>query len=438
LPYPPTFWIRSVAGADYTFDKRASEVGPHRLVAWITMRGSTTTWLAEQMKPAPTVFISYSHDDDKHKSWVRKLAEKLVSDGVDTVIDQWDLSLGADLAHFMEQGLTNAQRILVICTNNYNKKANAGTGGVGYEKTILTAELLRNQATNKFIPVVRGSEKNEVPICLGSRLYIDFSDDAVFESRYQDLLRELHAVPTATKPALGKNPFAVAVNEVPSINGQISTAFFAERFSKAFPGLRGQEKFTKPEQAVQRLNILLRSPIVFKEDEPIWWWRDGERSIDEYHQIDETSVVLAGKELDIEEMVAVNAGAYHQEFVYIKTKACEPTGLYGTKYIANLTKVNGYASEGYGLYRGNKIKYEELEDGAAVIDGVPVELNGEGQFRERFVTPYNLIIAPAGSPIGSNSFDSERRGLLNDILHGKASLDDFKEAVLRLPKLPHR
>ena len=50
----------------------------------------------------PRVFISYSHDSQAHKDWVRHLAEKLQRNGVDTILDQWDLRLGGDLAFFAD------------------------------------------------------------------------------------------------------------------------------------------------------------------------------------------------------------------------------------------------------------------------------------------------------------------------------------------------
>jgi len=38
--------------------------------------------------------ISYSHDSQAHKDWVRALAERLTKDGIKVVLDQWHLSLG--------------------------------------------------------------------------------------------------------------------------------------------------------------------------------------------------------------------------------------------------------------------------------------------------------------------------------------------------------
>lgn len=67
----------------------------------------------------PKVFFSYSHDSGRHKDWVLTLATRLLANGVNVVLDQWDLRLGGDLPLFMESGLTEADRVLSICTNQY-------------------------------------------------------------------------------------------------------------------------------------------------------------------------------------------------------------------------------------------------------------------------------------------------------------------------------
>ena len=54
----------------------------------------------------PTVFISYSHDNDEHRAWVLKLATDLRYHGVNAILDQWDLRIGTDLRFFMENGLS--------------------------------------------------------------------------------------------------------------------------------------------------------------------------------------------------------------------------------------------------------------------------------------------------------------------------------------------
>ena len=56
-------------------------------------------------KILPKVFISYSHDNPNHKQWVASLAIKLRENGVDAVLDQWDLYPGEDVPVFMEKNL---------------------------------------------------------------------------------------------------------------------------------------------------------------------------------------------------------------------------------------------------------------------------------------------------------------------------------------------
>jgi hypothetical protein len=127
--------------------------------------------------------------------------------GVDAVIDQWDLSPGEDIPTFMEQGLKAADRVVTICSERYVKRANIGQGGVGYEKMIVTAELIENLGTKKFVPIVRNAGTPPVPTFLGYRLYIDFEDDAKYPTSLETLIRELLDVPDPGKPPVGSNPF---------------------------------------------------------------------------------------------------------------------------------------------------------------------------------------------------------------------------------------
>ena len=384
----------------------------------------------------PTVFISYSHDSDGHREWVYQLACRLVENGVEVVLDQWDIQLGSNIIKFMEKGLTNSDRVLVVCTEKYNKKSNEGLGGVGYEKNILTAELFSSQDTNKFIPCIRGvSSSFKTPVCLGGRAYIDFTDDATFDFNLNQLLHELFGIPLKPKPALGKSPFAPADDgALPSIRGESSTVFFSNRFSDAFPGVRGVHWFREPADAVERLRILFRDPFVFRESIPIWWWRTGDMHIDHFDVLAADTILLDYQELIIDELAAVNAGAYYQSFVYIKAKPSEPTGLYDPASVPSQVESLGYAREEFGLFRGRPVSRAEYDDGSTVIDGKVVDMNREAKLRVRYMTPYNLLIAPIDSPINNNRFYRQRDELLNAILRGEASLDTIIGAVLQLPK----
>ena len=62
----------------------------------------------------PRVFISYSWTSTKFQQQVKELAERLVHDGVDVVLDIWDLKDGQDKFHFMEQCVTDPQHRLYV------------------------------------------------------------------------------------------------------------------------------------------------------------------------------------------------------------------------------------------------------------------------------------------------------------------------------------
>jgi len=168
----------------------------------------------------PKVFISYSHDSDKHKDWVRRLAERLCIDGVDILLDQWEIGPGDDVTAFMERALSSCARVLIICTDTYIQKANTLTGGVGYERMIITAEIARDLETRKFIPILRNIADPTLPDFLGPRIYVDLRIGDFDEAQYDVLLRELHQEHKYKKPTLGRSPYVRAKTET-SQEGEI-------------------------------------------------------------------------------------------------------------------------------------------------------------------------------------------------------------------------
>jgi len=198
--------------------------------------------------PAPKVFVSYSHDSEVHNSWVLNLATRLVANGVEVILDQWDLNLGSDLPRFMEYGLSEADRVLAICSQHYVRKANEGLGGVGYEKMILTAQLMQNIRSEKIIPVIRNNNQDKlVPTFLSSRLYIDFRDDAAYEEKYAALIGEIHGQKVRPKPPLGRNPFMAL---------SVSACVDAGRYGNAINAIRDLTKSGQHQAAVEAATYL--------------------------------------------------------------------------------------------------------------------------------------------------------------------------------------
>ena len=168
---------------------------------------------SETGKPriSPKVFISYSWTSQEHQDWTINLAQRLVSDGIDVVIDKWNLTEGQDKFSFMET-MVNApdiKKVLIILDRKYAEKADQREGGVGIETQIITPEIYGKVSQNKFVPVV--SEKDELgdafaPTYLKSRLYIDLSEQEHFETHYEVLLRNIYECPAYIKPKLGTPP----------------------------------------------------------------------------------------------------------------------------------------------------------------------------------------------------------------------------------------
>ena len=118
------------------------------------------------------------------------LADRLLSDGIDAYIDQYDLNLGDRLPQFMEAQIISADYVLIICTPEYKNKANARIGGAGYEGHIISAELMNHSNERKFIPVKRkGTFDDAMPTFLSGKLGIDLSTDGEkYETNYKDLI----------------------------------------------------------------------------------------------------------------------------------------------------------------------------------------------------------------------------------------------------------
>jgi hypothetical protein len=156
----------------------------------------------------PVVFISYSWDNEEHKKWVLNLANRLCTDGVDAILDQYYLKPGKNLPHFVENSISKAHRILIIFTPNYKLKADKRAGGVGYEYSIMNADLYKNQTANdKVIPVLRtGKADDSIPTFMQQFIHIDLTNDENFENSYTDLLREIYNEPAIVKPAIGAKP----------------------------------------------------------------------------------------------------------------------------------------------------------------------------------------------------------------------------------------
>lgn len=130
----------------------------------------------------PVIFLSYSWDNDGHKKWVKNLSRQLQSYGIQTILDQDDLILGDSLPLFMEQSITNSDYVLIICTPTYKTKADIRKGGVGYEESIITSDVLLNQNHRKYITVLSsGSWVDSTPVWAQGKYGVDLSAQPIYD-----------------------------------------------------------------------------------------------------------------------------------------------------------------------------------------------------------------------------------------------------------------
>ena len=193
---------------------------------------------------SPKLFVSYSWTSPDHEAWVLKLSTELRQAGVDVILDKWDLKEGHDAHAFMEKMVTDPEieKVILICDKGYVDKTDGRTGGVGTEAQIISGEIYKKQAQDKFVAVIaeRDHEGNAyVPAYYRSRIHIDLSDSGTFEEGFEQLLRWVFNKPLHIKPNLGDKPAFLSDEE------GVVTLATSYRFRRALDAIRN-----KREQAV--------------------------------------------------------------------------------------------------------------------------------------------------------------------------------------------
>ncbi|WML89936.1 toll/interleukin-1 receptor domain-containing protein [Thiothrix lacustris] len=172
------------------------------------------------------VFISYSHDSDAHRERVRKLSDRLRTEGIDCDIDQYDPTPNEGWPLWMLKHIQDANYVLLICTETYQKRVEQreepGKGlGVRWEGMLLLNQLYRNQSLNtKFIPVIfRPEDEAFIPDPVFGFSRYNLSHPREYDNLYRHIRGELGA----DKPPLGAPHFIRTIhsNSLPTVEGKL-------------------------------------------------------------------------------------------------------------------------------------------------------------------------------------------------------------------------
>lgn len=192
---------------------------------------------------AVKVFISYSWSSTDHEDWVLQLATELRENGVDAILDKWDLKEGNEANAFMEKMVTDPEisKVVIVSDKLYTEKSDARAGGAGTEAQIISSEIFSKQDQSKFVVVARELKDDGspyLPAYYTSRIFIDFTDSNEFGASFDKLLRWIANVPINKKPELGSLPKYISEPE--------NAVFLATGAVKrrAIEGLRNATKFS--------------------------------------------------------------------------------------------------------------------------------------------------------------------------------------------------
>lgn len=159
----------------------------------------------------PKIFISYSWSSLAHRERVKQIADRLIGDGVDVIIDIYDLKEGHDKNAFMEKLVVDSTitNVLVMCDKAYTEKADQKIRGVGTESQIISQQVYTKVAQTKFIPILCELDEHGepyLPVFMSSLIGIDFSSPEKENENWEQLVRLLHGQPLHKKPKLGPRP----------------------------------------------------------------------------------------------------------------------------------------------------------------------------------------------------------------------------------------
>lgn len=140
------------------------------------------------------VFISYSWDNEDYSNKVRDFANQLIKSGYDVHIDKREMEdeYSPDLQKMMHKGLTEADKVIVLLSEIYKKKAEAFSGGVGQEFKLILADIENHRKKYILASLLNFTSPVEIaPFAFQSRFIYNLSSDGGMALLYNMLEEKL-------------------------------------------------------------------------------------------------------------------------------------------------------------------------------------------------------------------------------------------------------
>ncbi|NJO56096.1 MAG: TIR domain-containing protein, partial [Rhodospirillales bacterium] len=140
------------------------------------------------------VFVSYSHDSPGHKERVLALANQLRADGIDAILDQYEISPPEGWPRWMDRQIDASDFVLLVCTETYYRRVMGREvpdrgHGVIWESNLIYQLIYDAAAAHaRFIPILlSGGTPRHIPRPLRGATHYNLHAEDGYELLYRRL-----------------------------------------------------------------------------------------------------------------------------------------------------------------------------------------------------------------------------------------------------------
>ncbi|WP_410622312.1 SEFIR domain-containing protein [Amycolatopsis sp. cmx-8-4] len=179
----------------------------------------------------PKVFVSYTHDSERHREDVLQFAAFLVTQGVDVVLDRWASGQRQDWQVWATKNITESDYVLIVASEGYRRMGDGygpnDSNLGGQAEAALLRDLLqgdRTRWTTKLLPVLLpGHDKREIPNFLQPNAADWYEIPSNTPEGAEGLLRVITRQPRDVRPPLGPRPLLPPLAGFPAAKqGQVT------------------------------------------------------------------------------------------------------------------------------------------------------------------------------------------------------------------------